>query len=419
MKFVSSKYKRPLGIAGNRSIPAVFGGFTAFFTKNGIKTHRRGRFLACGALALLLSTCGQDPIFDMISREVKPRQPRIKGVPTKMAIFDRGSGDWGMYVAGSSLHRYAKGVWDAGEIPQPPGRVFDLAATSDALYALVNVDSPQLYRFNQSAGWTKVNTAAAGAYSRFQTIYSETESTGKPLTTNNLYIGANNSTGDYAVFHSAGGALTLLQTGTGMLTGAAYDGTNHYFSANGGGVYSSTSPSSGFAQVSGITNSRALIRVKDTPTVEIIALCSNGDLYTVSGSTATAKGNTGINPFGAAAVWTRNTTTLLLAASQASSSTNNYVYGYRELNITGGLPETVTMSEPGVKAPSTADDNKRYKDTIEPKPVNAIFQAPAEVDSEQTLFASVQGRGVAKDNTDGGLWSYRPRSGGWQWNAEE
>ncbi|MDR2135209.1 MAG: hypothetical protein LBO76_01190, partial [Treponema sp.] len=119
------------------------------------------------------------------------------------------------------------------------------------------------------------------------------------------------------------------------------------------------------------------------------------------------------------AVWTDTTGTLLLAASQVSISTNNYVYGYRELDISGGLPETVTMSEPGLKTPSTGDDNKRYKDTIEPKPVNAIFQAPAYIDSEKTLFASVQGRGVAKDNTDGGLWSYRARGGVRQWNAEE
>jgi hypothetical protein len=340
---------------------------------------------------------------------------------------------WGMYVADHKLHRYAKtagtAVWE--ELSQP-GKIFDLAATNTALYALVDVDSPKLYRFDQSIEeWKIVDfTSGNGGYSRFQVIYGETGSDGEPKTAN-LYLGAMNSSGDYAVFHTTGsGNLSRLNDVTGLLTGAAYNGTTHYISTDGGGVYqagtSAGTPTGSFTQITNTAGFevKGLIRINDTttPSATIVALCGNGDLYTVSGSSATKMGNAGVNLRGPAAVWTDkddSSKTLLLAAIASSSSTYDTIYGYRELELSGGgLPGTVTMKEPGTE-PSTVDDTRRYQDTIEPKPINAIFQAPDVVDSDRTLFASVQGRGTAKDNTDGGVWSYRSRGGVWQWNAEE
>jgi hypothetical protein len=386
---------------------------------------RRGRkgLLVCGVAVLLLFACEQDPIFDMISREVKPQEPRIKGVPTKMVVWKATSGgDEAVYVADSSLHRYAKqsgttqGVWDEGDIPKPEGKIFDLAATTSYLYALVNVDSPELWRLPQGGQWEKVVFASDGGYSRLQSIYGETKSDGVPLT-DNLYAGAMNSSGDYAVFHTSGsGGLNLLKTGTGLLTGAASAGTNHYFSTYGGGVYTGTvfSPSD-FSSAKSLVVT-GMIETNDS-TSAIVALCFNGDLYAVSGMSVI--GNAGVYFPGAAAVWTKDSKKLLLVALQSSLSSSSATYGYGELDITDGLPGTVTLREPGAQSPSTVDDAKRYRDTIEPKPVNAILQVPASIDAGAPLFASVQGRGTAKDNTDGGLWSYRSRDSGWQWNAEE
>jgi hypothetical protein len=387
--------------------------------------------LACGLAVLLLGTCDQAPIFDMISREVKPREPRIKGVPTKMVVFNRVSSgtEWGMYVADSSLHRYAKNAggtadWDEGDIPQPPGDdIFDLAATDACLYALVNVDSPKLYRFDRT-NWTEVGFASGNdGYSRFQVIYGECDSKGKPVS-GNLYVGARNSSGAYAVFSTGStGSLTRLGSATGLLTGAAYDGSsNHYISTEGGGVYQvSGSSATVVSNTSGLSVT-GMIQINDSSPVKIIALCGNGDLYTVSGLGATKVGNAGITLTGGAAVWTDGAatpTTLLLLAVRSSASVSNSTYGYREIVLSSGaLPANPSVKEPGT-APSTVDDNKRYRDTIEPKPVNAILQAPDEIDASRVLFASVQGRGTARDNTDGGLWSYRPRSGVNQWNAEE
>jgi hypothetical protein len=391
-----------------------------------------------GVMLLLLFACGQDPIFDMISREVEPLEPRVKGVPTKMVIFkyETTPDKWGMYVADSKLHRYAKNsgneaVWDDGNIPQPPeGTIFDLAATTSYLYALVDPDSPKLYRFNRTS-WTEVGFGSSDnqGYTRFQTIYGECGSDGKPIAgSDHLYVGASNSSGAYAVFYTDGTTgLTLLQSTVGLLSGAASDSSsNHYFATDGGGVYIATSGSSldvsaSWSPVSGAGGAiKGMIQLP-TPPASVIAIRGNGDILTLSGSSAPTVSTSGVqNLRGPAAVWGDTSNTLLLIAVQIPISSSNSTYGYRELVLSSNpLPSgKIVLKEPGTY-PSTGDDNKRYKDTIEPKPVNSLLQVPTDIDDNRILFASVQGRGVSQNNTDGGLWSYRVRDGIRQWNAEE
>jgi hypothetical protein len=58
----------------------------------------------------------------------------------------------------------------------------------------------------------------------------------------------------------------------------------------------------------------------------------------------------------------------------------------------------------------TVDGNTdRYTATIGKHPINHLFQTPNNIDPRMTFFASTQ---------TAGLWSYRDRTGGWQWNAE-
>jgi hypothetical protein len=401
----------------------------------GTKHGGRIAFLIC-AVVLLLSACDQYPIFDAISGEVKPREPRIRGVPSKIVVFEYERSKWGMYVADSSLHRYAKNgngaaVWDEGNIPQPPGKIFDLAATNNALYALTDVDSPRLYCLRQGsdAAWAEVVIVGDNqGYSRFQSIYGETDSEGKPQS-NNLYVGASKAPSKdgkhYAVFHTDGtDRLQLLIDNTSLLSGAASDGTNHYFSTAGDGVYhlSATSPRT-FIPTSGTAKLevRGLILLPTSVQANtVLALCYNGDLHSLSGGSAQNPGNAGVNLTGPAAVWNENGKTLLLAAARNSTSSTSSTYGYRELDISAGWPSVSTMKEPGADpSASTMESNNLYHTTIEPKPVNAILRAPSEIDDGKTLFASVRGQGTAKDNTDGGLWSYRRRDNVMQWNAEE
>jgi hypothetical protein len=375
------------------------------------------------SLALLGAACHQDPIFAIISREVKPREPRIKGVPTKMAIFDNK-----VYVGASSLHRYTGSGWDKG--PQPPGKIYDLAATSSHLYALTGPDPMRLYRLGTgSASWAEVgfDTNGDGGFPRLQAIYGEVDNEGKPIS-NILFVGTSSTTPDkegvtsFAIFYTdgatSGGNLIPVKLGTALLTGAAWDGANHYVSTNGRGVYKDASPtalsliSSGSERVSGLIN---------IGSSTILALCYNGDILRVS-SSPLAKLNTNNISFtlrGPAAVWkdSGGTATLLLTAVQNSDRT----YGYREIRLstlTGG-GGTIELRSPGNGSPTTVADPHQFIDTVEPKPLNSILQVPASIDPGMVLLLSVQGTGTADNSTDGGLWSYRSRDGILQWNAED
>jgi hypothetical protein len=379
--------------------------------------------LAVPALAGLAVSCDQDPIFAMIAREVKPREPRIKGVPTKMVLWN-GT----MYVGGNSLHNYRAGAWDTNGVPPPPGKIIDLAATTSYLYALVNADSPALYRLIGSS-WNRVNFPG-GNY--LQTIYGATGSDGTPVS-DCLFVGARqgplqqDDSKNYAVFYINGSANPASAvTGTGLLTGAAFDDTTlgsecYYFSTKGGGIYLRTGPApAAFSPLSAPSKDvTGLVRINDTSPFQILALCYSGDILAVTSASKLNNNNTGFNLPGPATVWTSPGGSQLLLVSVLTKDTLSPAYGYREIVISSGSINAgnISFREPGngtPGAPSSMDDPNRYKDTIEPKPVNAIFQAP-----DGTLFASVQGRGTSKDGADGGLWSLRIRDNVLQWNAEE
>jgi hypothetical protein len=389
----------------------------------------------------------------MISREVKPQEPRIKGVPTKMVIFNRAASgeDWGLYVGAASLHRYAQAadgsggaLWDEADIPQPRGKIFDLAATQNYLYALTGSDSTTLYRLGkESAAWEEVGFAAGDqGFSQIQAIFGEVDSEGIPLS-DYLFVGAStgspqqNGIGDFGIFYTDGaaeGKLTLLVSDTAILTGAAYDTAGyHYVSTNGDGLYYAGGSSSG-ASFSGASFQKippgelslqinGLINIGSAD----LALCYNGDILRVSGGTLT-KLNTESLQFnfrGAAAVWKddKGLDTLLLVAVRNSDP----VYGYREIRLNPGNPAglepgAIELWHPGDESPTTVGDDKQFRDTIEPKPVNAIVQVPARIDPNRVLLVSIHGTGqntgFMENSTDGGLWSYRARDGIWQWNAE-
>jgi hypothetical protein len=378
----------------------------------------------------------------MISREVKPQEPRIKGVPSKMAIFNRAESgdDWGVYIGGSSLHRYAQAgdgsgaaVWDEGDLPQPPGKIYDLAAAGNYLYALAGQDPLGLYRLGKGSGaqWEEVGFAAGDAgFSQFQAIYGEVNGEGLPVG-DILFVGTSNGSpgrnGDdnFAIFYTDGvsseGKLNLAVQGTGLLTGAAQSGNFHYVSTNGTGIYAGASP----AALNQIPPGDESLRVNGLINIEsaVLALCYEGDILRVNGSALSKLNSNSIrfNFRGPAALWRPGpggAPALLLTAVRNSDP----VYGYREILLSGNPPELaggeLELRHPGDDSPTTVGDDKQFKDTIEPKPLNAILQVPARIDPEMVLLVSVQGTGTMNNDTDGGLWSYRSRDGIWQWNAE-
>jgi hypothetical protein len=385
----------------------------------------------------VLAACTQDPTFAMIAREVKPREPLIKGVPTKMVIFDYDPGDYALYIGAASLHRYRRGIWDMGNVPQPPGAIIDMAATRTYLYILTGADSPELYRLAKNApSWEQVSFGDT-EFPRLQAVYGEIDNGGRS-TTNYLFVGASkrsfsrDDTKDYAVFYIEDGQdfQPTAARETALLTGAVYDGAHHYVSTSGDGIYQINgvlSPGVSCLKITGEENVRGIIRVDPA----ILAFCYGGDILKIEGSgTITLNSNSPGQYFrGPAAVWRASPSSapdILLATVITPDSTYGPTYGYREINIKSGpvvtaVPGEIALREPGngiAGFPSTMDDNKRYKDSIESKPVNCIFQVPYDIDPDMPLFASVQGTGTMKNDTDGGLWSYRERDGVPQWNAE-
>jgi hypothetical protein len=377
-------------------------------------------------LTLLLGAGCRDPIFYKISREVKPREPRIKGVPTKFVVHTTSTSEDFMYVAAASLHRYRNGSWDWGTWAKPPGKVFDLAASGKYLYALTNPERPAVYRSNEDVTVWELLGGYSGSP---QSIYGEIGADGKPVSGGKVFVGVRQgdptSDGiDYAIYYADDTDSTFqpLDMGgkTGLLTGAVLDGSNHFLSTNGRGVYSWNGAASTQAvPVEKIDpNLVGIIRTGDT-SAKVFAFSRSGNIYEVTASGGTPRGGASSKLTGAVALWRPNPSMgegkILLGIRDGSN------YGYEEVGfyLSGGDLVSGAAHKPGTSAPSSVEDASLFDTTLRPHPVNHIFQVPSSVDPAMVLFAAVQGTGATTNDIDSGVWSYRRRDGTWQWNAEE
>jgi len=400
---------------------------------------------------VLFFSCAQDPIFFTISTEPVPEKPRIQGSPTNMAVFKRNNVSL-MYVASGSLHWYAKtdggagpdSRWDSAEyrIPQPGGKIIGLAATNDHLYALSisgSGVSTVLRRIGTSDGdWQDIINE--NQYPLIQSIFADNDA---------LFAGAMNSNGNYGILYltgdpSTGPALRLLvrdAENTEMLSGAASRGGFHYLSTRGKGVYKVAANISSVVQLADIDNMEdegrrnrlfmGMIQLEDG---KIIVVERNGGAlfevqesgfkqlkYSDGRTVATGRYSTG-----ALALWRQvifdekgdpnydEGKKMLVAGIQgglySTTTSSSYTHGYVEFELN---PDGSLNLEPVRRdnSPSiTVDGNTdRYTATIGKHPINYLYQMPREVDANMIFFASTQ---------TAGLWSYRNRTGGLQWNAE-
>jgi hypothetical protein len=395
-------------------------------------------------LALVFS-CSQDPIFFTISTEPIPVKPRIQGGPTNMAVFNSR-----MYVASGKLFSYngASG-WD--DSMQPGGKVIGLAATDDHLYALCIIGSgvtTVLRRWEPNEGWTDIGNAE-GRYTLIQSIYA---TTGTP---NRLFAGAmNNSGSDYGILYLDNTTLKLLEikdnegktVNTEMLSGAARLGAFHYLSTRGRGVFQVAADNS-VKQLGEAENPD----IKDRLFMGMIQLNTDGPIIVIERNEGTffevqadgfrrltyssgAAVTSGKFATGALAVWQQVTANddgtlnyidgkkMLVAGIQgglfsSTTTTSSYSHGYVEIELDSPfnydadnkwlvLNTTRSSISPDITVDGHTD---RYTATIGKHPINHFFQAPYTIDARMTFFASTQ---------TAGLWSYREREGGLQWNAE-
>jgi hypothetical protein len=409
-------------------------------------------------LALVFS-CNQDPIFFTISTEPIPVKPRIPGSPTKIVEFSRDYSVAGtstiesvpiMYVASGNLHWYAraeKGTgasgWDSAEydIPQPGGKVIGLAATDKHLYALCIIDagvSTVLRRIGSSENEWKDIEIAESKYTLIQSIYATKGTTGR------LFAGARDNNGsDFGVLYlddTSTPTLRLLISDSGMLSGAASDsGGTHYLITRGKGVYQVTGSS--YVQLGEDGNPdgeknrlfMGMIQLDNTAKSIIVVERNGGTFYEVKAagfkpikySDNDETMTTGRYATGALALWqqvlyndgladyTTGKRTLVAGIQgdlySGTISSSSYTYGYVEFDLDNG-GSLVLDSHRDTTPNWTVDGNTdRYTATIGKHPVNHIHQATKEVDADKTFFASTQ---------TAGFWSYRNRTGGPQWNAE-
>jgi hypothetical protein len=385
-------------------------------------------------IIFILSACN-DSVFYAISQEVKPIEPRIKGVPTNFALMDGR-----MYVAaGNTLYSYNddKPYWKTET--SPGGNILQLASLGGYLYALCstdqNIDRQIVLRCFDKGNWRQIEVPFE--FNKLQNIFSAGDALFLLATARNTTI----IDVFYTIFYiNLSNPITVnkfLFTNTdndaGELSGAAYNNANgaYYLSTKNKGVYKINSfnedaklikyQNSNNEEIN--INFMGIINLEDkNNTVFLIA--RNGEAYTIDDSIKKIE-NVSMRKLatGSLAIYrepplpgtapSENPKMLLLSGRQDSltfSSTYGYSYGYMELELDeNGIKDGSNFIEPGINNFSTLTNNERYQSTIGKQPVNYILQVPYEIDKNMILFASTQKSGV---------WSFRERDNTFQWNAE-
>jgi hypothetical protein len=353
---------------------------------------------------ILVFSCRQDPVFLGISHEEEPKDPRIKGTPTNIVVFDQ----WLCVtsIGSESVQRYNKDGWTA--FPDPGGKVWGLAATEKYLYALTgSSESPSFRRMGKDGKWSDISTPDTGGYMPVNAY-------GAPGV---LFAGAykvEDGGPKYALFYLKDGdtALSLLMEDCGKLMGAAWDGANYYYIATEKGIYAADA---GPVLKNGgkpVWEGEAAGIISLNP--GIAAAGRNGTLLydpqEDKGAISFKQSDKLVDIFtGAMTAWTGKDgegqeRSLLLLGIQSSSSTS-YTHGYREITLDNGKPLLGSFHTPGEDEPSTVEDKYKYKDTIGQHPLSSILQTPAAIDDRGIIFAST---------SKSGLWSCRDKV----WNAE-
>jgi hypothetical protein len=415
--------------------------------------------LAAGILATV--SCGQDPVFYIISKETKPIPPLIQGSPTGMVVFERVHPDHDdpvpiLYVASGRVHWYASpsadGVdasWDLEkyEIEQPTGQVISIAAVKDYLYALCltgqGVDTVLWRIGHEGTAWEEVANSASDEYPLIQSVYAD------PLT-NRLFAGAGKNDRTHAVYgilylDEVENTLRILKSDTKIFSGVIYhEAEDMYFlCTRGSGIFQVSEAEFAVADLARTAiGESAIVPLDDNSDISdenknanrmfmgmirleddmIVAVERNGGaLYAVENGSfrqiTYASGEvmaTGKYATGALALWEGSGWKMLITGIQGglyNTTTSSYTHGYVEFDLdSGGSLNTASFRhDPGNLR--SVSDNDRYKATIGKHPINHLYQALPIIDDNMTFFASTQTTG---------LWSYRdrPNNGGLQWNAE-
>ncbi|MDR1148837.1 MAG: hypothetical protein LBK66_09420 [Spirochaetaceae bacterium] len=333
-------------------------------------------------LLIFLSSCAQDPIFNMIANEIEPKDPKIKGSPSKLVRFNDD-----IYTANGKLWKYSDSNWSS---IGAPSNIYDIAAGGNELYLLsVSGSNTTVYKLGGGSIWNSTG------YNMIQGLYSDGAKPDAPV-----YAGAKRSSSDssdYAILKITGDSFEFELAINSPLAGVA----DSYFATATSGIYNRSTltliTGSPVYSIAGIIDTK--------PATEgVIAVTGNGRILKVTANSIEEKTGSYPSFTGALAIYKRddmNTPFLLLG-----SKSGIYDLGYREMSLDGNF----VLSNPGDSIPySTVSDRDKYRSTLAKCAVNSLIQVPDSTggpDGLPIIFASTQ-----KD----GLWSYRNN----EWNAEE
>ena len=386
------------------------------------------RSILCSLLFLVLSGCN-DPVFYEVSTQVKSPKPIVKGSPTNFASINVKEEIEVVYVAsGNSVHYYFEKTetdpetneeskaWTWSRTDPSLGRITYLAATDSELFILtpngVHKTTPSGEPDTTNHLVFSQTPISVSGY-RFITMYSAG---------NQIFVGAKNDAGtSYSIFKiTSSTAEEMAETNNGLLNGAAFNGTNYFFSVkdqvtrSAGGIYSDkTSPVSLVGDNYSIPF-MGIISIGNT----VIAISRNGVLYNAE-TVETLKNNdggdisTGKTSNGVLSVvnaynydsekW--DGAPLLLAGRQDALTYDvysGYTYGYLEIELDGdSVKPDGAFREPGVNTSSAASlpstlervrgSNDTFRTTIGTYVIKFIFQSK---DSYNTIFSSTHQNGV-------------------------
>jgi len=359
------------------------------------------------SIVLLFGACN-DPIFFIIHEETAILKPKVDGSPKNFVVYNNK-----LYTAsGKKIFSYDGNNWT--QLEEFGDFVIRLASTSEdstgSLYAIyVDSNSGRIKRYYSNSSEIMENIG------NVQSIHAVDDVLFASVRTDD-----ENDT--YAVYYKkeSDAAFTKInEPFDSMLNGLVSDTTDYYFCTNKGIYYIDKTLDSLPAKISGDeTGFTGIVKLIDG---YFAAITEEGKLFEIYNKTINhvAGFSDSRSSTGALAVWYKDSTdvapSLLLAGRKEYyySSTTAYSNGYVEIALdptTGRISSGAGFTEPGKETMSSIDNNDRYVSSLGKEPINHIIQTPASVDSNRTLFASTQQKGV---------WSYREREGVWQWNAED
>jgi hypothetical protein len=351
-----------------------------------------------------------DPIFFMVHEETKILEPKIDGSPVNFAVLNDK-----MYTAsGKKIFSYSNNNWSKWK--DLNGFVIQLAATDNSLYVLylANNGGGKIRRyFNNGNSSKDINLS-----DNVQSIY----------TSGNVLFASVRDKNTYTIYYLDEDIFPISNNMTkiagtdseSMLNGAASD-SSYFYLCTYSGIFCvlQSSPSSALPDVlepkAGFTG---IINLNDNYAA---AISKEGKIFEITGADSFEFSNTDFSDkhytTSALAVWFENKNdtapSLLLVGKKESSytTTSGYSNGYVEIELdaAGRIKPNAKFEDPG-NGLSSVNSNDRYVSSIGKKPINHIIQTPFNIDDKMTLFASTHQNGV---------WSYRERDDGWQWNAED